>query len=73
MISREMKSTNLIGSQVGYLLEIDRLKKADKRIDEISSGLARQVINSDLCQTASDIALINIERQRTDSKREIRL
>ena len=68
-----MKSTNLIGSQVGYLLEIDRLKKADKRIDEISSGLARQVINSDLCQTASDIALINIERQRTDSKREIRL
>ena len=68
-----MKSTNLIGSRIGYLLEIDRLKKADKRIDEISSGLARQVINSDLCQTASDIALRNIERQRTDSKREIRL
>ena len=72
-MTREMKSTNLIGSRIGYLLEIDRLKKADKRIDEISSGLARQVINSDLCQTASDIALRNIERQRTDSKREIRL
>ena len=72
-MTREMKSTNLIGSQVGYFLEIERLKKADKRIDEISSGLARQVINSDLCQTASDIALRNIERQRTDSKREIRL
>ena len=72
-MTREMKSTNLIGSQIGCLLEIDRLKKADKRIDEISSGLARQVINSDLCQTASDIALRNIERQRTDSKREIRL
>ena len=68
-----MKSTNLISSQVGYLLEIDRLKKADKRIDKISSDLARQVINSNLCQTASDIALRNIERQRTDSKREIRL
>ena len=72
-MTREMKSTNLIGSHVGYLLEIKRLEKADKRIDEISSGLARQVINSDLCQTASDIALRNIERQRTDSKREIRL
>ena len=72
-MTREMKSTNLIGSQVGYFLEIERLKKADKRIDEISSGLARQVINSDLCQTASDIALRNIERQRTDSKKEIRL
>ena len=72
-MTREMKSTNLIGGQVGYFLEIERLKKADKRIDEISSGLARQVINSDLCQTASDIALRNIERQRTDSKRDIRL
>ena len=72
-MTREMKSTNLIGSQVGYFLEIERLKKADNRIDEISSGLARQVINSNLCQTASDIALRNIERQRTDSKREIRL
>jgi hypothetical protein len=72
-MTREMKSTNLIGGHVGYLLEIDRLKKADKRIDKISSDLARQVINSDLCRTASDIALRNIERQRTDSKREIRL
>ena len=72
-MTREMKSTNLIGSRIGYLLEIDRLKKADKRIDEISSGLARQVINSDLCQTASDIALRNIERQNIESKRNIRL
>ena len=72
-MTREMKSTNLIGSRIGYLLEIKRLEKADKRIDEISSGLARQVINSDLCRTASDIALRNIERQRTDSKKEIRL
>ena len=73
MISREMKSTNLIGSHVGYLLEIKRLEKADKRIDKISSDLARQVINSNLCQTASDIALRNIERQRTESKKNIRI
>ena len=72
-MTREMKSTNLIGSRIGYLLEIDRLKKADKRIDEISSGLARQVINSDLCQTASNIALRNIKRQNIESKRNIRL
>ena len=72
-MTREMKSTNLIGSRIGYLLEIDRLKKADKRIDEISSGLARQVINSDLCQTASNIALRNIRRQNIESKKNIRL
>jgi len=72
-MTREMKSTNLIGSQVGYFLEIERLKKADKRIDEISSGLARQVVNSDLCQTASNIALRNIKRQNIESKRNIRL
>jgi hypothetical protein len=47
-MTREMKSTNLIGGQVGYFLEIERLKKADNRIDKISSGLARQVINSDI-------------------------
>jgi hypothetical protein len=72
-MTREMKSTNLIGSQVGYLLEIDRLKKADNRIDEISMGLARQVINSDLCRTASNIALRNIKRQNIESKKNIRL
>tara|TARA_R110002167_G_scaffold147080_1_gene339079 strand:+ start:537 stop:707 length:171 start_codon:yes stop_codon:yes gene_type:complete len=53
--------------------EIDKLKKADERIDKISSDLARQVINSDLCQTASNIALRNIERQNINSKREVRL
>ena len=72
-MTREMKSTNLIGSHVGYLLEIKRLEKADNRIDEISMGLARQVINSDLCRTASDIALRNIKRQNIESKRNIRL
>ena len=72
-MTRDMKSTNLISSQVGYLLEIDRLKKADNRIDEISMGLARQVINSNLCRTASDIALRNIKRQNIESKMNIRL
>ena len=72
-MTREMKSTNLIDGQVGYFLEIERLKKADKRIDEISSGLARQVINSNLCQTAINIALRNIKRQNIESKRAIRL
>jgi hypothetical protein len=72
-MTREMKSTNLIGSQIGCLLEIKRLEKADKRIDKISSDLARQVINSNLCQTASNIALRNIERQNINSKKGIRL
>ena len=72
-MTREMKSTNLIGSQVGYFLEIERLKKADNRIDEISMKMARQVVNSDLCQTASNIALRNIKRQNIESKKNIRL
>jgi len=72
-MTREMKSTNLIGSQVGYLLEIDRLEKADNRIDEISMKMAREVVNNNLCRTASNIALRNIKRQNIESKRNIRL
>ena len=53
--------------------EIERLKKADNRIDEISMKMARQVVNSNLCQTASNIALRNIKRQNIESKRNIRL
>tara|TARA_R110000737_G_scaffold204235_2_gene223116 strand:+ start:145 stop:309 length:165 start_codon:yes stop_codon:yes gene_type:complete len=51
--------------------EIERLKKADNRIDEISMKMARQVVNSDLCQTASNIALRNIKRQNIESKKAI--